>query len=171
MTGNQIAYVEHLENIRHNSATEAEANRANLAREQETSRANLASEALTSSGQVEQARHNIATEKLTASATKASIKNAQTAAAAATKVASINAQATKAMAQANERIAQVQKQIEQNKLSAADARQAKQIIADFNLQKAKLASDLAIANKNNDTKIAMSALDNIVKFIDAIVPF
>lgn len=44
MTRNQIEYRAHLENVRHNLATEGETNRSNVARETETNRSNLASE-------------------------------------------------------------------------------------------------------------------------------
>lgn len=65
MTSIQLAYRQHLENVRHNQATEAqakselaEANRHNLVYEGETNRHNLAYE-------YESNRHNVATENET----------------------------------------------------------------------------------------------------------
>lgn len=44
MTANQIAWQEHLENVRHNTTTEGETNRHNVVTEVETNRTNLANE-------------------------------------------------------------------------------------------------------------------------------
>lgn len=55
MTRNQIEYRAHLENVRHNIATEGETERSNVAREMETNRSNLAREK-------EENRSNVARE-------------------------------------------------------------------------------------------------------------
>lgn len=61
MTRNQISYATHLENVRHNKATELQSSKE-LA---ETSRHNVSTEGIQSATQREQGRHNIATENET----------------------------------------------------------------------------------------------------------
>lgn len=76
MTENQLRYLAHQENVRHNLATEghnvnvlAETARSNLAKEGETHRANVAHETETNRSNVrketEQKRHNLVTEAMT----------------------------------------------------------------------------------------------------------
>lgn len=70
MTSNQIAYNEHLENVRHNKASEHETTRHNVAYETETNRHNVVSERQNWASIFETQRHNRRTEDITSLANR-----------------------------------------------------------------------------------------------------
>lgn len=70
MTSNQIAYNEHLENVRHNKAVEGETQRHNIAYESETNRHNIVSERQGWASIFESHRHNVRSENITSLANK-----------------------------------------------------------------------------------------------------
>lgn len=67
MTGNQINMLRHLEDVRHNYATESETHRSNVTREYETHRSNLTNEAISRLQLLESNRHNTMSEYISQS--------------------------------------------------------------------------------------------------------